>query len=43
MACGCKNKLKNRKNLVAKGKKVASKKPLPLIAIKKTSSKKSQK
>lgn len=43
MACGCKNKIKNRKNLITKGKKAAPKKPMPLITIRKTSSKKSSK
>lgn len=34
MACGCnKNKIKDRKNLVQRGKKVAEKKSLPLITL----------
>lgn len=41
MACGCnKNKLKNRKTLIKKGKKVA-RKPMPLITIRKRINKKS--
>ncbi len=39
MACGCnKNKVKNRKNLVERGKKVAEKK-LPLVTLPKGKSK----
>lgn len=35
MACGCNKKKNNRKNIVSKGKKVLSKKSMPLITVRK--------
>lgn len=39
MACGCKGKVKNKNNLISKGKKVVSNKNLPLITVRKKVSK----
>ena len=40
MACGCNKKKANRKDIMVKGKKVISKKAMPLVTVRKNSSSK---